>query len=179
MSSITWPFPNDDSTSALTSSQFEYRKQIEEEYSQRIQSLVGSIVGPERVRASVAAELDFTQTEQTRESFDPALAVGPNKGDRPPHELGKLLQAWPVIEAKEFDLIWFAVILTINMEVGLITPPVGLNLYVLKGVAPDVPLMTVLKGSLPFVLLMFLAMVILSVFPEIALWLPNQMLGAG
>ena len=70
-------------------------------------------------------------------------------------------------------------ILTINMEVGLITPPVGLNLYVLKGVAPDVPLMTVLKGSLPFVLLMFLAMVILSVFPEIALWLPNQMLGAG
>jgi len=85
----------------------------------------------------------------------------------------------PVLEAKEFDLIWFAVILTINMEVGLITPPVGLNLYVLKGVAPDVPLMTVLKGSLPFVLLMFLAMVILSVFPEIALWLPNQMLGAG
>jgi len=85
----------------------------------------------------------------------------------------------PVLEANEFDLIWFAVILTINMEVGLITPPVGLNLYVLKGVAPDVPLMTVLKGSLPFVLLMFLAMVILSVFPEIALWLPNQMLGAG
>jgi C4-dicarboxylate transporter DctM subunit len=85
----------------------------------------------------------------------------------------------PVLEANNFDLIWFAVILTINMEVGLITPPVGLNLYVLKGVAPDVPLGTVLKGSLPFVLLMFLAMVILSVFPEIALWLPNRMLGAG
>jgi flagellar M-ring protein FliF len=67
--------PNDDSTSALTSSQFEYRKQIEEEYSQRIQSLVGSIVGPERVRASVAAELDFTQTEQTRESFDPNVQM--------------------------------------------------------------------------------------------------------
>lgn len=85
----------------------------------------------------------------------------------------------PVLEANDFDLIWFAVILTINMEVGLITPPVGLNLYVLKGVAPDIPLITVLKGSLPFVVLMFLAMVILSVFPEIALWLPNQMLGAG
>ena len=54
----------------------------------------------------------------------------------------------PVLEAAHFDLIWFAVILTINMEVGLITPPVGLNLYVLKGVAPDVPLPTVLKGSL-------------------------------
>jgi tripartite ATP-independent transporter DctM subunit len=82
----------------------------------------------------------------------------------------------PVLEAAGFDLIWFAVILTINMEVGLITPPVGLNLYVLKGVAPDVPLPTVLKGSMPFVLLMFLTMVLLSIFPQIALWLPNKML---
>ncbi len=83
----------------------------------------------------------------------------------------------PVLEAAGFDLIWFAVILTINMEVGLITPPVGLNLYVLKGVAPEVPLPTVLKGSLPFVLLMFLAMVLISLFPGIALWLPSQMMG--
>jgi TRAP-type C4-dicarboxylate transport system permease large subunit len=82
----------------------------------------------------------------------------------------------PVLEAAGFDLIWFAVILTINMEVGLITPPVGLNLYVLKGVAPQVPLTQVLKGSLPFVLLMFLAMVLISIFPEIALWLPNHMM---
>jgi tripartite ATP-independent transporter DctM subunit len=85
----------------------------------------------------------------------------------------------PVLEANNFDLIWFAVILTINMEVGLITPPVGLNLYVLKGVAPDVPLSTVLRGSMPFVLIMFVAMVLISIFPEIALWLPNQMMGAG
>jgi tripartite ATP-independent transporter DctM subunit len=83
----------------------------------------------------------------------------------------------PVLEAANFDLIWFAVILTINMEVGLITPPVGLNLYVLKGVAPDVPLMTVLKGSMPFVLLMLVAMVLISLFPGIALWLPNKMMG--
>jgi C4-dicarboxylate transporter DctM subunit len=82
----------------------------------------------------------------------------------------------PVLEAANFDLIWFAVILTINMEVGLITPPVGLNLYVLKGVAPDVSLPTVLKGSLPFVLLMFLAMVLIAIFPEIALWLPGKMM---
>jgi tripartite ATP-independent transporter DctM subunit len=84
----------------------------------------------------------------------------------------------PVLEAANFDLIWFAVILTINMEVGLITPPVGLNLYVLKGVAPDVPLVTVLKGSMPFVLLMFLAMLLISVFPQIALWLPSRMMGS-
>jgi tripartite ATP-independent transporter DctM subunit len=83
----------------------------------------------------------------------------------------------PVLEAANFDLIWFAVILTINMEVGLITPPVGLNLYVLKGVAPDVPLTTVLKGSFPFVLLMFGAIALLAVFPDIALWLPNRMMG--
>ena len=83
----------------------------------------------------------------------------------------------PVLEAANFDLIWFAVILTINMEVGLITPPVGLNLYVLKGVAPHVPLTTVLKGSLPFVLIMFVTIVLITLFPRIALWLPNQMMG--
>lgn len=82
----------------------------------------------------------------------------------------------PVLEAAGFDLIWFAVILTINLEVGLITPPVGLNLYVLKGVAPQVPLPTVLKGSAPFVLLMFVAMVLISIFPQIALWLPGKMM---
>jgi TRAP-type C4-dicarboxylate transport system permease large subunit len=85
----------------------------------------------------------------------------------------------PVLEANQFDLIWFAVILTINMEVGLITPPVGLNLYVLKGVAPSVPLTTVLRGSMPFVIIMLGTMVLLAVFPDIALWLPNRMMGAG
>jgi tripartite ATP-independent transporter DctM subunit len=84
----------------------------------------------------------------------------------------------PVLEAHGFDVIWFAVIMTINLEVGLIHPPVGLNLYVLRGVAPQVPIGTVMWGSLPFVLLMFLGMVILSMFPEIATWLPEQMMGA-
>jgi flagellar M-ring protein FliF len=67
--------PNGDPTSSMTSSQFEDRKQVEGEYSQRIQTLVGSIVGSERVRASVSAELDFTQSEQTRESFDPNVQM--------------------------------------------------------------------------------------------------------
>ncbi len=84
----------------------------------------------------------------------------------------------PVLEANNFDLIWFAVILTINMEIGLITPPVGLNLYVLKGVVPDVSLKDVLLGSMPFVFIMMGSMVLLSIFPDIALWLPNQMMGA-
>ncbi|HET8699084.1 MAG TPA: flagellar basal-body MS-ring/collar protein FliF, partial [Gammaproteobacteria bacterium] len=64
-----------DETSALTGSQFEYRKQLEGEYVSKIESLLGSVVGPERVRASVSAELDFTVTEETRESFDPNVQV--------------------------------------------------------------------------------------------------------
>src|SRR5690606_25697433 len=84
----------------------------------------------------------------------------------------------PVLEANGFDLIWFAVVLTINMEVGLITPPVGLNLYVLKGVAPQVPLPPVLWGATPVVAIMILAIVLLAFFPGIATWLPNQMMGA-
>ncbi len=83
----------------------------------------------------------------------------------------------PVLEANGFDLIWFAVILTINMEVGLITPPVGLNLYVLKGVAPQVPLPTVLLGAMPFVAIMLLTMVLLAFVPELATWLPSRMMG--
>ena len=85
----------------------------------------------------------------------------------------------PVLEAAQFDLIWFAVVLTINLEIGLITPPVGLNLYVLRGVAPQIPLPVVLKGSMPFVFIMLFAIVLLAIFPDIALWLPNRMMGFG
>jgi len=85
----------------------------------------------------------------------------------------------PVLEANQFDLIWFAVILTINLEVGLITPPVGLNLYVLRGVAPNVPLTTILRGSMPYVFIMLAFMVVLCVFPGLATWLPDKMMGAG
>ncbi len=83
----------------------------------------------------------------------------------------------PIIDAAGFDPYWFAVILTINMEIGLITPPVGLNLYVINGIAPDISLRKILVGSLPFVLCMVLAIVILSVFPGIATWLPDAVMG--
>ena len=85
----------------------------------------------------------------------------------------------PVLEANNFDLIWFAVILTVNMEVGLITPPVGLNLYVLRGVAPDVPLTTILRGSMPYVFIMLGFMVLMCMVPEIATWLPDKLMGSG
>jgi C4-dicarboxylate transporter DctM subunit len=84
----------------------------------------------------------------------------------------------PVITALEFDPIWFGVILTINMELGLITPPVGLNLFVINGITPDVKLTTILKGAFPFMLCMVLTIVILCVFPEIATWLPQKVMGS-
>lgn len=83
----------------------------------------------------------------------------------------------PIITGAGFDLVWFGVIFTINMELGLITPPVGLNLFVIKGIAPDVPLTQILWGALPFMLCMVLAILLLSLFPEIATWLPNQLMG--
>ena len=83
----------------------------------------------------------------------------------------------PVLEANNFDLIWFAVVLTINMEIGLITPPVGLNLFVLKGVVPHVSIKDILMGSLPFVVIMILFTIMLAIFPEIVLWLPNKAMG--
>jgi TRAP-type C4-dicarboxylate transport system permease large subunit len=83
----------------------------------------------------------------------------------------------PIITSVGFDPYWFAVILTINMEIGLITPPVGLNLYVINGIVPDVRLPTVLWGALPFMLLMILGIVILSVFPGIVTWLPDLLMG--
>ncbi|MDJ0738368.1 MAG: TRAP transporter large permease [Gammaproteobacteria bacterium] len=84
---------------------------------------------------------------------------------------------YPIVISAGFDPYWFAVVLTINMEIGLITPPVGLNLYVINGIAPDIPLRTILVGSMPYVVCMVLAIVILSVFPGIATWLPDQLMG--
>jgi tripartite ATP-independent transporter DctM subunit len=83
----------------------------------------------------------------------------------------------PIVTTAGFDPYWFAVVLTVNMEIGLITPPVGLNLYVINGIVPDVPLPTVLKGALPFMLLMVLGIVILCFFPQLATWLPDWLMG--
>lgn len=83
----------------------------------------------------------------------------------------------PIITQAGFDPYWFAVVLTINMEIGLITPPVGLNLFVINAIAPSIPTRTVLWGALPYVLVMLLAIVILCIFPELATWLPDKVMG--
>lgn len=82
---------------------------------------------------------------------------------------------FPVIEALQFDPIWFGVLMVIVLEVGLITPPVGLNVFVLKGAAPDVPLTTIFRGIWPFLIAALLAIVIIVIFPGIALFIPSHM----
>jgi C4-dicarboxylate transporter DctM subunit len=85
----------------------------------------------------------------------------------------------PPLRAAGFDLIWFGVLMTIVMEMGLIHPPVGLNIFVIKNIAPDIPLADVIWGVLPFVALMFVAIVLICVFPGIATAFPNWVMGAG
>jgi C4-dicarboxylate transporter DctM subunit len=85
---------------------------------------------------------------------------------------------FPIITELGFDPIWFGVVMTLNMEMGLITPPVGLNLYVVQGIAPDIPLRDILAGSLPYVAVLALGIIILALFPGLVTWLPNQTLGA-
>jgi C4-dicarboxylate transporter, DctM subunit len=83
----------------------------------------------------------------------------------------------PPLRAAGFDLVWFGVVMTIVMELGLIHPPVGLNIFVIKNVAPDIPLNDVIMGTLPFVGLMFLAIFLICIFPGIATWFPDLVMG--
>lgn len=82
---------------------------------------------------------------------------------------------FPVVESLGFDVIWFGVLMVIVLEMGLITPPVGLNVFVIKGVAPDVPLAKIFRGVLPFLGASVLAIIVIMIFPQIALFIPTQM----
>ncbi len=84
---------------------------------------------------------------------------------------------FPVVTALGFDPIWFGIVMTLNMEMGLITPPVGLNLYVVQGIAPDVPLRDILTGALPYVAVLAVGIAILAIFPGMVTWLPDRVLG--
>lgn len=80
----------------------------------------------------------------------------------------------PVMRAVGFDLIWFGIIVTILFEVGVITPPFGINLFILQGITGE-PIMSLAKGCFPYVLIMMLGVAIVLAFPPIALWLPSTM----
>ena len=82
---------------------------------------------------------------------------------------------YPVILQLNYDPIWFGVVIVLISQIAVVTPPVGVNVYVIKGVVPDVPLETIFRGVWPFVGAVILCAVILMIFPQIALWLPNMM----
>lgn len=82
---------------------------------------------------------------------------------------------FPVMKTLGFDPIWFGVICVIMMEAGLITPPVGLNVYTLAGVVKDVPMQTIFRGATPFLISMIAVVILITLFPQIALFLPSMM----
>jgi tripartite ATP-independent transporter DctM subunit len=79
----------------------------------------------------------------------------------------------PVILELGFDPIWFGVVIVLVTEVGVITPPVGINVYVIKGVAPDIPLGAIFRGIVPFLIPIILTIVTVFLFPALALFLPE------
>ncbi len=83
---------------------------------------------------------------------------------------------FPLILALGFDPIWFGVIAVLMMEAGLITPPVGLNVYTLAGIVKDVPMEEIFKGVLPYLVSIFITLLILLIFPQLALILPKSMM---
>ena len=83
----------------------------------------------------------------------------------------------PILETLGVDLIWFGVLMVIVLEMALISPPVGINVFVVKGIAPNVPLNTIFRGIWPFWFAMLLAVILILIFPRIALMLPDGMFG--
>jgi C4-dicarboxylate transporter DctM subunit len=82
---------------------------------------------------------------------------------------------FPVVKAMGFSGIWFGILVTKLIEVSLITPPVGLNVYVIKGILPEVETSTIFKGCIPFLVMDILTLAVLFFFPQITLWLPSTM----
>jgi C4-dicarboxylate transporter, DctM subunit len=82
---------------------------------------------------------------------------------------------FPVSQALGFDPIWFGVVIVLISEMGVITPPVGINVYVVSGIAKDVPLQVIFKGVLPMVLALLICNLVILLFPQIALYLPGLM----
>jgi tripartite ATP-independent transporter DctM subunit len=79
----------------------------------------------------------------------------------------------PIVTSLGFDSIWFGVLVVMVIEQGLMTPPVGLNVYIIAGVAKDIPMGVIFRGVLPFVLAILIAIVVVIAFPQISLYLPN------
>ncbi|GKY86640.1 TRAP transporter large permease [Sinisalibacter aestuarii] len=84
---------------------------------------------------------------------------------------------FPVVQQLGIDPIWFGVLVVLTLEMGLISPPVGLNVFIVKSVAPGVPLSRIFWGVVPFWIAMLITLIVLVLFPQISLLLPNTMIG--
>jgi len=82
---------------------------------------------------------------------------------------------YPIMMAMGFDPIWFGVVAVIMIEMGMITPPVGMNVFIVKGIAKDVPMTTIFKGVLPFWFAMAVSLLLIVIFPQIATFIPRAM----
>ncbi len=80
---------------------------------------------------------------------------------------------YPLVIKLGFDPIWFGVIIVLIGEMGVISPPEGVNVFVIKAIAPDVPLQSIFKGVLPFLAAMLVCAIIIMIFPIIATFLPS------
>lgn len=81
----------------------------------------------------------------------------------------------PLIEALGYDPLWFGIVMVLNLEIAVVTPPVGLNLYALRGVCPELSIEEIIRSALPFVAVQFLVLMLFVLFPSISLWLPGMM----
>ncbi len=82
---------------------------------------------------------------------------------------------YPIIQDLGYDPIWFGIIIVLVTQMGVITPPVGINVYVVNGIAQNVPLETIFKGVIPFLIALIVGTGFLVAFPQIVMWLPNLM----
>ncbi|KGB82403.1 C4-dicarboxylate ABC transporter permease [Rhodovulum sp. NI22] len=82
---------------------------------------------------------------------------------------------YPIVASLGFDLVWFGIVVIVVIEISMITPPVGMNIFVLRSVLPDIPTATIFRGVLPFIAADVVRAALLIAFPIIALWLPNLM----
>jgi tripartite ATP-independent transporter DctM subunit len=83
----------------------------------------------------------------------------------------------PIVKMLGFDPVWFGVLMLVNFETGFITPPFGMLLFVMKGVAPDLSIKEICYAAAPFILIEILTMAMIIVWPELVLWLPNLVKG--
>ncbi|MBW2028676.1 MAG: TRAP transporter large permease [Deltaproteobacteria bacterium] len=82
---------------------------------------------------------------------------------------------FPIVTQLGFDPVWFGIVVTINVEMGMITPPVGLNLFILKGSVPNITMKDIVGGAAPFLFLLVIGLMIIMFFPSLATWLPGRM----